>query len=117
MKNTKNILLEKFNLMPFSKVNNKNYLPAFKNLIKAKKKEINSITSNTDAPTFTNTIEALEFSGEKLDRISKLFFNINSAETSAEIQEIAQEVSQEMGQILMILIKRYFEKLIKKFLH
>ena len=99
MKNPKNILLEKFDLSPFSKVKNENYLPAFKELIEAKKKEINSITSNPDAPTFKNTIEALEFSGEKLDRVSSLFFNINSAETSPEIQNIAQEVSPLLSEL------------------
>src|SRR5690606_37505529 len=51
------------------------------------------ITNNHDAPTFENTIEALEFSGETLDRISSIFFNLNSAETNDEIQKIAQEVS------------------------
>ena len=99
MKNPKNILLENFDLAPFSKVKNENYLPAFKELIEAKKKEINSITSNPDAPTFKNTIEALEFSGEKLDRVSSLFFNINSAETSPEIQKIAQEVSPLLSEL------------------
>src|SRR5690606_1593345 len=44
-------------------------------------------------PTFENTIEALDFSGEQLDRISSIFFNLNSAETNDTIQKIAQEVS------------------------
>ena len=93
MNKTKNILLEKFDLAPFSKVKTEDYLYAFKELIKEKKKEINSIISNTDNPTYENTIEALEFSGEKLDRVSKMFFNVNSAETNPKIQKIAQEVS------------------------
>ena len=92
MKNPKNILLEKFYLAPFSEVENENYLPAFKELIEAKKKEINYITSNTDDPTFENTIQELEYSGERLDRVSSLFLNILSAEASPEIQKIAQEV-------------------------
>ena len=99
MKTTKNILLENFDLAPFSKVKNENYLPAFKELIKAKKMEVKSITSNSDEPTFKNTIEALEFSGEKLDRVSSLFFNINSAETSTEIQKIAQQVSPLLSEL------------------
>ena len=49
--------------------------------------------SNTEHPSFENTIEALAFSGAKLDRISSIFFNLNSAETNEEIQKIAQEVS------------------------
>ena len=93
MSSTENILLKPFDLAPFSKVKNEDYLPAFKELIKKTKEEIDSITSNSEAPTFENTIEALEYAGEQLDRVSSLFFNINSAETSAEIQKIAQEVS------------------------
>jgi len=74
MKNLNNILLENFDLAPFSKVKNEYYLPAFKTLIEAKKEEINSIITNLDSPTFENTIEELEYSGEKLDRVSSLFF-------------------------------------------
>lgn len=93
MSTTENILLKPFDLTPFSKVKNEDYLPAFKELIESTKEEIKAITANPEAPTFENTIEALEYAGEQLDRVSSLFFNINSAETSAEIQKIAQEVS------------------------
>ncbi|WP_347922645.1 M3 family metallopeptidase [Pontimicrobium sp. SW4] len=82
-----------FNTAPFSKISNKDFLPAFKIAIEKAKKEINSITSNLEAPSFKNTIEALEYSGQELDRISSIFFNLNSAETNDEIQKIAQEVS------------------------
>ena len=99
MNSHKNILLETFNQMPFSKVNNEDYLPAFIKLIKDKKLEINAITSNTDCPTFENTIESLEYSGNRLDRVSSLFFHINSAETSPEIQKIAQEVSPLLSEL------------------
>lgn len=88
-----NILLDKFDFAPFSKIKNDNFLPAFIRAIKLAKEEINAITENTEAPTFENTIEALDYSGEQLDRISSLFFNLNSAETNEEIQKIAQEVS------------------------
>ena len=49
--------------------------------------------SNTDAPTFTNTLEALEDSGETLTKVTSAFFNLNSAETNDEMQAIAQEIS------------------------
>ena len=87
MSTTENILLKPFDLAPFSKVKNEDYLPAFEELINKTKEEIDAITSNSEAPTFENTIEALEYAGEQLDRVSSLFFNINSAETSAEIQK------------------------------
>lgn len=83
----------KFNTPPFSKIQNQDYLPAFKTAIELAKNEIDSITNNPESPTFKNTIEALDFSGEQLDRISSIFFNLNSAETNEEIQKIAQEVS------------------------
>jgi len=82
-----------YNTAPFSKINNKDFLPAFKKGIEKAKTEIDSIVDNPDSPTFKNTIEALDFSGEQLDRISSIFFNLNSAETNDEIQKIAQEVS------------------------
>jgi len=82
-----------FQAAPFSKIKNEDFIPAFKQAIADAKKEIDAIVDNPDAPTFENTIEALEFSGERLDRISSIFFNLNSAETNDEIQKIAQEVS------------------------
>ena len=88
-----NILLEKFDFAPFSKIKNNDFLPAFKNAIALAKDEIEAITSNNDKPSFENTIEALDYSGEQLDRVSSLFFNLNSAETNDEIQKIAQDVS------------------------
>ena len=82
-----------YNTAPFSKIKNECFLPAFKSSIKKAKKEIDAITSNQDQPTFENTINKLAFSGEELDRISSIFFNLNSAETNETIQKIAQKVS------------------------
>lgn len=83
----------KYNTAPFSKIKNDDFLPAFKKGIEDAKAEINAITTNPEAPSFENTIEALDFAGEQLDRISSIFFNLNSAETNDKIQKIAQEVS------------------------
>lgn len=69
------------------------YKPAFYENIKSAETEIDSIINNTENPSFENTIEALDFSGNALDRLSSIFFNLNSAETSEEMQKIAQEVS------------------------
>ena len=82
-----------FDTAPFSKIKNEHFKPAFIEAIQLAKNEIDAITSNSLAPTFENTMEAMEFGGEKLDRISSIFFNLNSAETSEEIQKIAQEIS------------------------
>ena len=92
-----NPLLEKFDTpfesAPFSKIKIEHYQPAFEQAIKEAKEEIDAIVNNPEAPTFINTIEAMELSGEKLGRISSIFFNLNSAETNDDIQKIAQEIS------------------------
>ncbi|MBP6074006.1 MAG: M3 family metallopeptidase [Flavobacterium sp.] len=78
---------------PFSKIALSDYQPAFEKTIEIARNEINAIAINTAAPTFENTIEALDFAGAALDRLSSIFFNLNSAETCDEMQKIAQEVS------------------------
>jgi Zn-dependent oligopeptidase len=83
----------KYNTAPFSKIELSAYKPAFIENIAAAKAEIDAIINNPTTPTFENTIEALDFSGNSLDRLSSIFFNLNSAETSEEMQKIAQEVS------------------------
>ena len=82
-----------YDTAPFSKLKNGHFLPAFKSAIEKAKAEIEAIVNNPNPPTFENTIEALGFSGEELERISSIFFNLNSAETNDTIQKIAQEVS------------------------
>jgi len=88
-----NPLLTPFDTVPFSKIKNEHFKPAFLQAIEDTREEIDSITDNPDKPSFENTLEALEFTGQQLDRISSVFFNLNSAETNEEIQKIAQEVS------------------------
>ena len=78
---------------PFSQIQMSDYQPAFETTLAAARAEIDTITNNPEQPTFENTIEALDFSGQTLDRLSSIFFNLNSAETSDEMQKIAQEVS------------------------
>jgi len=78
---------------PFEHIKEEDFLPAFKELITKSEEEIDEIANNEDEPTFANTIEAMAYSGEQLDVVSNIFFNLNSAETNDEIQKIAQEVS------------------------
>ena len=85
--------LTKYNTAPFSQIKLEDYKPAFVENIAAAKAEITAIINNPEAPTFENTIETLDFSGNALDRLSSIFFNLNSAETCEEMQKIAQEVS------------------------
>lgn len=88
-----NPLLSPFDTAPFSKIKNEHFKPAFLQAIEDARNEIDAIAESSEHPTFGNTIEALDFSGRQLDRISSVFFNLNSAETNAEIQKIAQEIS------------------------
>jgi Zn-dependent oligopeptidase len=108
-----------FDTAPFSDIKNEDFLAAFEKEIGEAKKEIYLITSGQEAPTYENTIEALEFSGEQLDRVNSIFFNLNSAETNAEIQKIAQQVSPllaefsndvNLNEALFKKIKRVYEQ-------
>lgn len=92
-----NILIKPFDTLysatPFELIKNEDFLPAFKWWIAATEKEIDHIVNNPEAPTYENVIAALAFAGEGLDRVSNVFFNLNSAETNDEMQAIAQEVA------------------------
>lgn len=83
----------KHNTAPFSQIKIEDYQPAFETTIAEARSEIDAIINNAEAPTFENTIEALDFAGQALDRLSSIFFNLNSAETCDEMQKIAQDVS------------------------
>lgn len=91
------LLTQKFNTKyetaPFSQIKMEDYKPAFEENIATAKAEIDAIINNPETPTFENTLEALDYAGNPLDRLSSVFFNLNSAETSDEMQKIAQEVS------------------------
>ncbi len=88
-----NPLLEPFDLVPFTKIRTAHLKPAFDKALDHAREEIKAITNNPEPPDFENTIAALDFAGYQLDRISSVFFNLNSAETNAEIQALAQEIS------------------------
>lgn len=88
-----NPLLGSFDLAPFSKIETAHFKPAFDVALEAARKEIDAISQNPDDPTFENTVAALDYAGYPLERISSIFFNLNSAETNPEIQELAQEIS------------------------
>jgi len=88
-----NPLLDAFETPPFNLIKNEHYLPAFKKAMAAAKEEIVLIRDSGSAPSFVNTVAALDYAGKQLSHISSIFFNLNSAETSDEMQRIAQEVS------------------------
>ena len=82
---------------PFRSVKIEHYLPAFDTAIEEARNEIRKIIDSLVAPTFENTIVALDLAGERLNRVQSIFFNLNSAETCDEMQEIAQEVAPKLS--------------------
>lgn len=78
---------------PFDKIKVEHYMPAFLEGMAQQKAEIDAIVNNTEAPTFANTIEALEYSGSLLDKVTYVFFNVYMADGNDEMGKIAEEVS------------------------
>ena len=104
---------------PFDKINIEHYMPAFKAAIGQTRKEIDAIINNSQTADFANTVEALEISGQRLDRISSIFFNLNHAQTSDEIQKLARDISPmltelsndiAMNEELFARVKSVYEK-------
>ncbi len=82
-----------FGAPQFDKIENKHYIPAFKQAIEEGKAEVDAIVNSPETPSFKNTIEALEYAGETLSRISHIFYNLLEANTNEEMQNIAEEIS------------------------
>ena len=82
-----------YKIPPFDKIEKGHYLPAFEKGMEEQKKEIEKIASNSEAPTYKNTIEAMVYSGKLLDKVSHVFYGLLSANTNDSLQSIAQEVS------------------------
>jgi len=82
-----------FNVPPFDKIEEAHYLPAFNEGMTQQNQEIKAIINNTEAPTFENTIEALEKTGALLTNVDYVFSNLKSAHTNDEIQKIAKEIT------------------------
>jgi len=82
-----------FGVPPFGTIVLENYAPAFDEGMKRHKTEIDAIAASSDAPTFENTIEAMDRSGALLSKVSGVFFALNSSMTSDEMQEIARQVA------------------------
>ena len=101
MQHTENPLLQPFEgnhqTAPFNLVKIEHFLPAFDAAIGEAKKEVQEIIDNPAAPDFDNTIVVLDMAGDRLDRIKSIFFNLNSAHTSDQMQDIAQEIAPKLS--------------------
>lgn len=85
-----------FGVPPFDQIKNEHFVPGIKENITSARLEIDAIANHTSTPDFENTIEALERSGDQLGLSTSILYNLNSAETSDEIQKIAMELSPEL---------------------
>ena len=87
-----------FGVPPFNLIEPAHYLPAFEAAMEAEIAQIDSIANNTAQPDFTNTILALDRSGEMLERVSNLFFLLTAAETNEAMQDVQRKVSPLLAQ-------------------
>lgn len=82
-----------YGIPAFEQIKPEHYMPAFQEGMKQQKEEIAAIVGNSEAPTFENTVEALEYSGELLNTVASVFFNLTECENSDEMNEIAEKVT------------------------
>ena len=97
----KNPLLKEFKneygIPPFESIKEEHYLPAFDKAIEEHSKEIKLIIENKETPSFENTINALENSGELLSKVSRVFYNLLSAHSNDNLNKIASEISPKLS--------------------
>lgn len=86
-----------FQVPPFDKIKTEDFLPAVEEGMKQQQNAIVVICSAEDAPTFQNTVEALETSGDLLTRVCSVFFNLASANTSPEIEQLSQVIAPKLS--------------------
>lgn len=87
-----------YQVPPFDKIYNKDYLPAYEEGIKQHNTEIAAIAESKEAPSFANTIEAIDRGGELLNKVDKVFSNLRDANTNDSIQAIAQKTAPMLTQ-------------------
>ena len=80
-----------YGIPPFDKIQLSEYIPAVKAGIKQQKAELDAILNNPEAPTFKNTIAAYELSGDILDKVSNVLFNLQETEGSDEMNKIVEQ--------------------------
>ncbi|MGQ9799742.1 MAG: M3 family metallopeptidase, partial [Ignavibacterium sp.] len=88
-----------FQTPPFSKIKNEHFLPALEEGIRQQRAELDLIVNNPEPPTFYNTIAALEKSGKLLSKVSRVFFNLTSANTNDELQKVAEKITPELTKL------------------
>ena len=101
-----------YGIPPFDQITLADYIPAVKEGIARHEKELKAILDNPDAPTFKNTVEAYEFSGELLDKVSAVLFNLQETEGSDEMEKVAAEALELLTahENTVSMDKRFYER-------
>ena len=86
-----------YGIPPFEQIKNEHYIPAFEEGMKRQAAEIDAICNNSEAPSFVNTIEALEYSGSMLSKVTSVFFNLTESVNSPELEKISEEISPKLS--------------------
>ena len=86
-----------YQIPPFEKIKEEHYMPAFTQGMKEQLEEIDVITNDPESPSFENTIVELERTGETLDKVSDVFFNLVSSNTNDQMDSIAAEVTPKLS--------------------
>jgi peptidyl-dipeptidase Dcp len=86
-----------YGLPPFDRLEAEHYLPAFLHAMHTHRAEVKAIAEGSDAPSFGNTIAALDKSGQDLHRLERLFFNLTASETSDDLQAIERDISPQLA--------------------
>ena len=87
-----------FQIPPFSEIEEKHFMPAFVEGMEKHNNEIEQIIQNSEKPSFENVIIAMERSGELLDRVNAVFFNLSGSTTNEKLQEIEKQISPKLSQ-------------------
>jgi peptidyl-dipeptidase Dcp len=82
-----------FGVPPFGEIRNEHFLPAIQKGIEEQRREVRAIAGNPQAPTFANTIEALDGAGDLLEKVQDVFSNLTGAETNEQLQEVSRQVA------------------------
>ncbi len=82
-----------FQIPPFEEIKIEHYMPAFEEALKQESAEIITIASNTEAPTFENTIVELEKTGKLLKKVEGVFYNLKSAHTNDDMDALAKDLA------------------------
>ena len=113
---TKNPFLQEwdtpYGIPPFEKITLADYIPAVQAGIEQQEKELQAILDNPEAPTFKNTIDAYEFSGEILDKVTGVLFNLQETDGGPEMEKVAEEATELLTkhENSISMNKKFFER-------